>query len=121
MIAPRWRPPLVWAAVILVLTSIPNPSTPIDAVGGIDKVVHLLLYAVLGALATRAAWSPAHGWRSAAIVLGVVLVFAALDEWHQGFIPGRSSDPLDWVADAIGALSGTLLVVRALLRSERYT
>jgi VanZ family protein len=120
VIAPRWRPPLAWAAIILVLTSIPVPGTPIDGVGGIDKVVHLVMYGVLGALASRAAWLPAHGWRSALVLVGVV-VFAAFDEWHQSFVPGRSADPLDWVADAIGAVAGTAFAVRALLRSERFT
>jgi VanZ family protein len=121
VIAPRWRPPLVWAAIILVLTSIPVPATPFDGIGGADKVVHLALYAVLGALTARAGWLTAHGWRSALFALGAVLVFAALDEWHQTFVPGRSADALDWAADAIGAVAGTAIAVGALLRSERYT
>jgi VanZ family protein len=121
VIAPRWRPPLAWAAIILVLTSVPIPATPVDGIGGIDKVVHLAMYAVLGALAARSAWLPAHGRRATLLVLVGVLVFAALDEWHQSFVPGRSADPLDWVADAIGAIAGTAFALRALHRSERYT
>ena len=121
MIAPRWRPPLAWAAVILVLTSIPVPSTPVDDVLGLDKLVHLVLYGVLGALAARAARTPSRARLPLLAALGAVILFAAADEWHQALVPGRSADPLDWVADAVGALAGTALVVRGLLRSERYT
>jgi VanZ family protein len=105
----RWRPPLLWAAAILVATSIPGQE--LAAVGafsfpGADKLVHAFFYGVLGWLSARAAGLPASGRRTAAFVLLGILLFAALDEWHQAFIPGRATDPLDWIADALGATCG---------------
>ena len=121
----RWVPPLAWAAVILVLTSVPLPGIPVAGSWGLDKVVHLALYAVLGFLVARATAAGDAGARPRAAqqllaVLGVLL-FAALDEWHQGFIPGRSADRLDWLADAVGAVAGAAIAAAGFLRSERYT
>lgn len=121
MIPRRWRPPAAWAAIILLLTSIPLPSTPVDDVRGIDKLVHAVLYGVLAFLATRASWVRTRAWQPVAVTILAVLVFAALDEWHQAFIPGRSADPFDLLADALGALAGTAAAAVALSRSERYT
>jgi VanZ family protein len=116
----RWWPPVAWAAVVLLLTSIPMSSGSVDDIPGIDKLVHAVLYGVLGFLATRASSERTRGWQPVAATLLGALVFAALDEWHQSFIPGRSADPLDWVADAFGLLAGTAVAL-VLSRSERYT
>ena len=120
MIPRRWRPPAAWAAIILLLTSVPVPSTPVDDLPGIDKLVHAVLYGVLAFLALRASWERTRGWRLVAATLLGVLCFAALDEWHQAFVPGRSADPLDLLADAVGALAGAAAAL-VLSRSERYT
>lgn len=106
---------------MLVLTSVPLPSTPVDDVRGIDKLVHVVLYGVLGFLVTRAAWERPRAWQPVAAAFLGVLVWAALDEWHQSWIPGRSSDLLDLAADALGALAGTAVAALGLSRSERYT
>jgi len=86
---------VAWAALLLVLTSIPNPPVP-RTLAGTDKVVHALLYGVLAWLAVLAL-----GWA---------------DEWHQQFIPGRSQDAADWLADGTGA---ALAILTASARSRR--
>ena len=106
---------------MLVLTSVPVPSTPVDDVRGIDKLVHVVLYGVLGFLVTRAAWERPRAWQPVAAAFVGVLAWAALDEWHQSWIPGRSSDFLDLAADALGAFAGTAVAALGLSRSERYT
>ena len=121
MIPRRWWPPIAWAALVLVLTSVPLPPTAVSGIEGVDKVVHAGLYGVLGALAARSAWDARPGLAAVAGVLLGVLLFAALDEWHQSFIPGRSADPRDWLADAVGAIAGAALAVRTLPRPERST
>ena len=35
---------------------------------------------------------------------------ATFDEWHQSFVPGRSSDLADWIADVAGVMLGVLFV-----------
>ena len=99
--------PALWAAVILVLTSWPSPSIPISGLG-LDKVAHLGMYLVLGVLVGRAL--PARSGRSALIAAAIVLaLFAALDEWHQILVPGRTASVWDWVADVLGILLGLLI------------
>lgn len=108
MTARPWFPAAAWLAVILTLTSIPNPDTP--TVSGGDKVAHLIMYGVLGALVGRAL---GHGRRSAgrlAVAFVAIVLVAAADEWHQRFIPGRTASVADWVADCAGAAISLLLV-----------
>ena len=104
MIRNRWALPLIWSLVILSLTSIPNLQ--VSAPKNSDKVVHFLVYAVLGLLVARAKdVMPRQLARVAAVVIGVSL-FGAMDEWHQGFIPGRFPDVRDWMADTVGGIAG---------------
>lgn len=49
-----------------------------------------------------------RGVRAAGVVLLVVL-YGALDEWHQSQVPGRSADPFDVVTDGLGAAAFVLL------------
>lgn len=114
----RWLPPIAWAAVILTLTSIPAPDfAPVGAFAfpGADKLVHAALYGVLGALLARAIGA-APSPRTLGRVLFGVLLFAVADEWHQRFIPGRSADALDVVADLAGAAVGFAAAARLLRR-----
>ena len=107
----RWLPPLLWAAFILILTSIPGSHIPVPPFRYFDKVVHLAIYGVLGWLTARS-W--ANGSRLAAtalVALALVSCFGALDEWHQQFIPLRSMDLLDWAADTTGAAIGAILAM----------
>ena len=119
MIDRRWAPPLLWAALILVCTSVPLPaSSPGMGVPGLDKVVHFSLYAVLGWLLSRA-----NGTRSGttlAWMLGIA-AFGAVDEWHQHFIIGRSPDVADWLADGAGGIVGFLAATSASQRREHVT
>lgn len=100
-----WLVAGLWAAFLLLLTSLPGQALP--AVGvGFDKVAHLGLYGVLGALVSRAllvdGWARG-GWLA---VLAALLALAGLDELHQALVPGRSTEMLDWIADAAGAVTG---------------
>ena len=103
----RWAPPAAWAALIVLGTSWPNPQVPQVSYG--DKVVHAFFYGVLGWLAARALSPSAAPARFAALLAGLV-AFAVLDEWHQGFIPGRAASVDDILADAAGLVVGLLLV-----------
>jgi VanZ family protein len=102
--------PVCWAALILALTSVPGSAVPDVGIGASDKVVHLLLYGILGALAMRAAWDPARAVRLVVIVTLAVSLFGALDELHQLFVPGRGADFVDWLADSAGGFSGALVI-----------
>lgn len=103
MNARRWLPPALWAAVILVLTSIPAPPEAPAGIPHLDKAVHVLLYAGQGWLVARALRTRRPRTLLAAL-LGIA-AFGALDEWHQAFF-ARDPDMLDWIADVLGGSIG---------------
>ena len=113
--------PLAWAAVILTLTSVPGSAVPEVGVQSADKLVHIVLYAILGALATRAMWGDTRPFVAIAIAAAGASIFGAVDELHQGIVPGRSADLIDWVADSIGGLTGAIAVAAGRLMRERAT
>ncbi len=98
-----------WVALTFVLTSIPNPQFQVPLPEA-DKLEHLAFYGVMGFF--FALWRRACG-ASVARAAAQALLFAALvggiDEAHQLWIPGRSADPLDWLADTAGGGCGALL------------
>jgi len=79
-----------------------------------DKLVHGAVYAILGALAWRAlaasggGRSTAGGRRTLVLAWLLTLVYGVSDEVHQRFVPGRTPDPWDVVADATGGAIGIL-------------
>ena len=107
-----WGPLLGFMIALLVMASRPD-SAFFEPFG--DKQLHGLAYFTLGLLALRAF----HGgivplrWGPSVLALTLTLSYAALEEWQQGRIPQRDSSPLDWAADAVGAVCS--LVVMALL------
>jgi len=109
----RWWPVLAYAALILLVSSIPASSMPVSqTLWSLDKVMHCLEYAVLAALLSRALAASAPGLGPAALwaaaMLGAAL-FGAVDEWYQSFTPGRLSSRYDALADAAGAVAGAAL------------
>jgi VanZ family protein len=96
---------VLWALFILALLSIPGPELPDLNAFGIDKVGHFALFFV-GAFVWLRAWP-----RSTARVLAGGLVFAILAEVYQGLMPllGRTADPFDVAANAVGLVAGALL------------
>jgi len=68
--------------------------------------------------APRAGYSPRQVW----LVVLAVTLYGILDEIHQYFVPGRSADVYDALADASGALLGAwtmYYLIRVLSRSCR--
>jgi VanZ family protein len=100
-VAARFRPvwPVLLAACIVAASSLSMPEMPVG-LWNADKLVH---FAVFGLLATATVRVPALARRAWLAVL-LVSLFGAADEVHQGFTPGRSPDPYDWLADTLGAL-----------------
>jgi VanZ family protein len=86
----------------------PEPPGPLT-----DKHEHFFFYGVLALLALRAFTNA--NWRriTAATALGA-LVFSSLygvvNEFHQRFVPGRSYDVVDMIANTIGSAVAVALV-----------
>ena len=64
-------------------------------------IAHFSEYAVLAALWI---WAlvPALGRRGLIAAVAISVAYAASDEWHQSFVEGRDSDPVDFVVDCCG-------------------
>ena len=99
--------------LILALTSVPGSAVPDVGMESTDKLVHLFLYAVLGALVMRTAGVSHRPVRLVMMVTLAISLFGAIDELHQFLVPGRSGDVPDWLADTIGGMTGAVLVAAA--------
>lgn len=129
-----WGLALIWMAVIFAFSSQANSGAYTEtylqeANVPVRKLAHMFEFAVLAVLyQTALARSMPktneqakikfkHYWL--AFILAVL--YALSDEWHQSFVPGRSSSLLDSGVDAIGALIGltTVYWLRRLLIVEQ--
>ena len=86
------------------------------------KTAHFCVYGVLGVLLLLyslcfAAKPPAHMLRA----LLAATVYAASDEIHQAFVPGRGSAVTDVLLDSAGALCGILFIWLLVWASCRRT
>lgn len=102
---------LLWMATIYYLSSHPMPDINLGF-SAQDKLVHLLAYALLAILMLGAMPWRAGGYTLRQVALAALLaaLYGLSDEWHQSFVPGRSSDALDVLADGIGALLGSVML-----------
>ena len=101
-----WLPVFAWAAVIFAFSSIPSLSTGLGTWDTIlRKGAHIAEYAILGALLYRALGREA-------LALAVGIAYAATDEFHQRFVHGRHSSPVDVAIDAVGLALGMLVWLR---------
>jgi VanZ family protein len=78
----------------------------------VRKLAHLTEYGILGFLFFRA-WRGAHsGWRMiwARRAFAFCLAVAAIDEFHQTFVPSRTGSPRDVAIDATGVLIALLII-----------
>jgi VanZ family protein len=112
----------LYAAAIFVESSISRlPELPS---GFSDKDGHALLYAGLAVLIVRAlcggSWRRVTLWTGAAAV-ALAALYGATDEFHQCFVPGRTADVLDWLADFIGAAIGVTVVWLLTRVSSTYS
>lgn len=129
-----WGLAIIWMAVIFAFSSQANSGAYTEAYlqeanVPVRKLAHMFEFAVLAVLYQSAlARSIAktneqskikfkHYW----LAFILAFLYALSDEWHQSFVPGRSSSLLDSGVDAIGALIGltTLYWLRRLLVSAK--
>ena len=98
-----WLPVAAWAALIFLLSSIPSLSTGLGTWDFVlRKAAHVTEYAILGALLMRALDRPATA-------TALAIAYAATDEVHQHFVPGRAGTLVDVAVDAVGVVVGVVL------------
>jgi VanZ family protein len=102
-----------YALLIFVVSTIPHIPTPLGFKGG-DKVVHFIEYGIFSLLLFLAFFNSGKEFLKRNVYLFSILiglVYGLFDEIHQKFVPGRSSDIFDFLADGLG-----ILLVQAVIR-----
>jgi VanZ family protein len=92
--------------MIFGFSSLSTPPAPPEGFSYYD--VHTGVYAGLGFLTARA-WGKGLRSMSLGAVLGAAVIsilYGVSDEFHQRFVPGRTFDVFDMLADAIGSVLG---------------
>lgn len=115
----RWQP--AWRAVLLLLMCVAAwfafiPAPPTAQPSGLDKVRHLLAFAVLG---LAASFTANPGLRRTVQIAAGLLLYGGFIELVQTQLPTRSADWADIVADGLGVAAGLALAAwlrRALRR-----
>lgn len=108
--------------IIFIQSSFPAVELPKVELFSFDKVVHAGIFGLLAALGylsfinlnNKNTFSRSPYLWSAI----VCILYGASDELHQYFVPNRSSEVLDWVADVAGILI-MLLIIKYYL-SKRF-
>jgi VanZ family protein len=114
---------VLYALLIIGLSSIPGQSLPDLKWLSSDKLIHLGEYMIFGFLvaATLVIYIP----EASRLYPGTLLMagmFAALDEAYQYVIPGRLPSFRDWVADIIGiAIGGLIYLIWKNYRAQATT
>jgi len=104
---------IAWAGLLFGVSSIPDLQFPVRVFSWDDKIQHALAYAPLGWLFLRAiAWEKNFNRRALWLVILIGALYGATDEMHQHFVPGRTADWTDWLADTIGVALGAWLFYR---------
>jgi VanZ family protein len=101
-------PPVLFAALIIFVSTLSNVSPPSLGVTWTDKIYHFGEYFVYGLLIFRAFPNMHTSPRRKlyyVLLFFFGLAYGAIDERVQYYIPNRDSSPFDWMADAIGYLS----------------
>lgn len=112
-------PAAVFYLLIFILSS---RNYDIDLPGrGLDKAAHFIEFSLLGFLLAVGYFNAFR--LSTAVKAGLVfltgLPLAVLDEIHQIFVPGRTSDFRDAIADCAGIIAGIVAYICLSKRKGR--
>ena len=101
---------ILYAMLIIALSSIPGRSFPDIKWLSQDKLIHIGEYLIFGILVSRAMVLrvTARG-RVFLFTLLLAGAFGALDEAYQALVPGRDNSYTDWIADLLGVIAGSSL------------
>ena len=110
-------PGILCGIIILILTGLPGSVFPrVKPVVGLDKVVHLCMYAGFAFLCLwgyrKQFISNGITYKRKAILLAIIIsiAYGGLTELMQEYlVPSRTGDWVDFLADGIGTLLGATI------------
>lgn len=105
-----WLPVILYCLLIFIQSSYPATDS-LPAIPYMDKLAHAAAYALLGFLFFRLFQTT--GIQKSAVLLVTLSALASSlygisDEIHQYFVPSRTADIMDVLADAVGSVLGAL-------------
>ena len=98
---------LLCLGIIFFLSNLPSSDLDAFSFPGLDKVAHIVVYAVLSwtvIISYSERLRRTRKWLVFASAVALPILFGISDEYHQSYVVGRSSEFLDLVADGFGAL-----------------
>ena len=113
---------LAAVAMIYVLSSIPDlGASERDPLLGLAwNLSHVPAFGVLALLLLHAIsrTTRAASWDRYGLAFLGSAAYAAVDEWHQSFVPGRHASVIDFLLDLVG-IGGMLLMLRLSASATR--
>lgn len=106
-------PLFIYSMLIIYLSNQPNIQLPDLGFNLQDKFLHLVAYFVYGSTIIIALLGNFPEMAKKKLIIFVITIgciFAASDEIHQFYIPGRVASFWDWVADVLGVLFSLLTI-----------
>jgi VanZ family protein len=116
-LASTWLPPLAWMAVIFAFSARHGGGHLATAEVVLRKLAHVIEYFALTALLVRALRRSQIAVAVPAAIVAA-LAYAASDEWHQSFVPGRTATPRDVAIDGVGIALAAIVVTRTRLQER---
>ena len=106
--------PAIFIMITITILSSRSSFGRVPLFHGVDKIFHFIAYA--GLAFAVGLWFSRESWfkfpvRNILICTVITSVFGILDEFHQFFVPGRTSDVWDWVFDTLGGLAGSFAIL----------
>lgn len=111
---------VLWRALLALLLAVItwlalSPAPPDSASTGWDKANHTLAFAALAFVSVWAVWQRPRQWL---LLVAALLAYGGFIEIAQSFVPSRSAEWNDVLADGVGIVLGLLaaLPIARLMR-----
>ena len=101
----------LYGAIIFLISSMPGSSIP-GQISPYSLLFHYTLYFLFSYPLLKFFHNMIDAYLFGSI-------YAASDEIHQLFVPGRSCDPLDYITDVLGLMTGMVFLI--LIRKHLLT
>lgn len=104
-----WLLVFIWMGIIFYSSSLPASTIP-NLFPLQDIIFHILVYLML---AFFLSYALKNTYNLSLIVITIItiifgVIYGIINEWYQGFIPGRQSSSFDVIIDGIGSFTGNI-------------
>ncbi len=109
---------LAWYSMIWVVSTLPSETLSDLHRLNLDKIAHLAVYLILALLVNQALHAYQLRMPFVLLIYSLLFLSAALDEYHQIWIPNRMVSIYDMLANQAGLMFG-LIIHRLYDRRKR--